>query len=347
MMHGSVDATRSLRVRLILPIALVVLVTAVGTAGYVWLGRNQGATLLDALFMTVITITTIGYGEIIRLDSVGRIFTMVIAVTGIGSLFYSLTVVMDYLVSSRLADPLGEKKMQRNIDELRDHIIIAGLGRVGKQAAAELYDAKIPFVILDPSIEAVHFALRHGYLAVSGDASDDTQLGRAGIRRARGLIVTTSDDASNLYIVLSARVLKADLFIVSRAVDDASIPKLIRAGANRAISPYAIGGRRLAHLILSPTVVDFFDTVITKGEETLNLEGIKVPFGVPAVGQSLASLDLRARTGASVLVILRGSQVLPNPDPDTILHAQDQLLAFGTSVQLEGLERLVSGQAPP
>ena len=339
------DPSRPLRDRLILPISLVCLVTVAGTVGYTWIGREQGATVLDALFMTVITITTIGYGEIIRLDSVGRIFTMVIAVLGIGSLFYSLTVVMDYLVGSRLTDPLGEKRMQHTVTHLENHIIIAGLGRVGKQAAAELHEAKIPFVILDPSMEAVHFALRHGYLALAGDASDDAQLERAGVQRARGLIVTTSDDASNLYIVLSARVLKSDLFIVSRAVDDASIPKLLRAGANRAISPYAIGGRRLAHLILSPAVVDFFDTVITKGEESLNLEGIKVPAGAAAVGETLASLHVRSITGASVLVILRGTLVLPNPRPDTVLHAHDQLLAFGTSAQLEALEHLISGVA--
>ena len=337
------DPSRSLRMRMLLPISLVGLVTLVGTAGYTWLGKEQGATVLDALFMTVITITTIGYGEIIRLDSVGRIFTMFIAITGIGSLFYSLTVVMDNLVSSRLMDPMGERKMQREIDKLKDHIIIAGLGRVGKQAAAELHEAKVPFVIIDPTSEAMHFAHQHGYLLAIGDATEDAVLDAAGITKANGLIVTTSDDANNLYIILSARVLNSDLFIVSRAVDDASIPKLIRAGANRAISPYAIGGRRLAHLILSPTVVDFFDTVIKKGEESLNLEGIKVHPGAQAVGQSLATLDVRTQTGASVLVILRGNRVLPNPDQDMLLHAGDQVLALGTTAQLDSLEKLISG----
>lgn len=333
---------RALRVRLLLPLTLVLLVTVVGTAGYVWLGREQNATVLDALFMTVTTITTIGYGEIVRLDSWGRIFTIFIAITGIGSLFFSLTETMDYLVSSRLLDPLGEKKMQREIDRLKNHIIIAGLGRVGKQAASELHEAKIPFVIADPSPDAMHYAHQHGYLLVSGDAAQDETLEKAGIQRADGLIVTTSDDASNLYIVLSARVLKADLNIVSRAVDDASIPKLVRAGANRAISPYAIGGRRLAHLILSPTVVDFFDTVIKRGEETLNLEGITVQDASQAVGQSLARLNVRTVTGASVLVIMRGARVLPNPDPEMPLNAGDRVLALGTQEQLKALESLLS-----
>ena len=338
----AVESSDMLRVRLVLPAALVFLVTTVGTVGYVWLGREQGATWLDALFMTVTTITTIGYGEIIHLSSVGRIFTMFVAIFGIGSQFYSLTIVMDYLVSRRINDPLGAKRMQREIDKLKSHIIIAGLGRVGKQAAAELYESNIPFIIVDPGTEAQHFAHQHGYLHFLGDASDDEVLTKVGIARAKGLIVTTGDDANNLYIVLSARVLKSDLYIVSRAVDDASIPKLVRAGANRAISPYAIGGRRLAHLILSPTVVDFFDTVIKRDEQSLNLEGIKVPIGAKIIGQSLASLEALERTGASILVILRDKNVLPNPDPETILCAEDQLLALGTVEELDVLEAMIS-----
>ena len=337
-----VDTSRSLRIRMLLPISVVLTVTLVGTLGYVWLGREQNATWLDALFMTVTTISTIGYCEIIHLTSAVRIFTMFIAILGIGSLFYSLTVVMDYLVSSRMLDPFGDKKVQREIDKLKNHIIIAGLGRVGKQAAAELRDSKIQFVILDPRTDAQHFAHQHDYPHILGDASDDDMLLRAGIERAKGLIVTTGDDANNLYIVLSARVLKSDLYIVSRAVDDASIPKLVRAGANRAISPYAIGGRRLAHLILSPEVVDFFDTVIRRDEDSLNLEGIKVAAQSQVVGQSLAALEVLDKTGASILVILRDKNVLPNPDPETILQAGDQLLALGTVDELDALEAMIS-----
>lgn len=332
----------SLRERLFLPAGLVVLVTVVGTFGYHWLGKEQQATWLDALFMTVTTISTIGYGEIIHLTSAGRIFTMVIAILGIGSLFYSLTVVMDYLVSARMVDPLGAKKMQREIDQIKEHNIVAGLGRVGKQAAAELHESKAPFVIIDPSVEAQHYAHQHGYLHLLGDATDDEILLKAGIDRAKGLIVTTGDDANNLYIVLSARVMKADLYIVSRAIDDSSIPKLIKAGANRAISPYAIGGRRLAHLLLSPEVVDFFDTVIRRDEQSLNLEGIKVGLESNVAGKSLAELELAEHSGASVLVILREQTVIPNPSPDTLLKPGDQLLALGTTLELDALETIVS-----
>lgn len=336
------DLSDSLRVRLLFPLSLVLLVTVVGTLGYVWLGREQGATWLDGLFMTVTTITTIGYGEIVHLTSAGRVFTIVIAILGIGSLFYSLTTVMEYLVASQVLDPLGEKKMQRQIDKLAAHIIIAGLGRVGRQAASELAESNIPFVIVDPRPDAQIYAHQHDYLHYLGDATNDEVLLKVGIERASGLIVTTGDDANNLYIVLSARVLNADLCIVSRAVDDASIPKLERAGANRAISPYSIGGRRLAHLILSPGVVDFFDTVIKRDEQSLNLEGFKVPKGARIVGQTLLELDAEERTGANILVILRDKNVLPNPDPQTVLCADDHLLALGTVEELDVLEALIS-----
>jgi voltage-gated potassium channel len=318
-----------------------VAVTIVGTIGYYFLGQDQNATFLDALFMTVITITTIGYGEIIHLDEAGRLFTILIAMTGIGSLFYSLTVIMDNLVMIRVSDPFETKKMQRKIDAFESHVIIAGLGRVGRQAAREMNDSGMPFVIIDNRVEAQALAVQQGYLFILGDASDDQVLQQAGITRAKGLIVTSGDDATNVYIVLSARVLNPKLFIISRAVEESSIPKLTRAGADRAISPHAIGGRRLAHLILSPTVIDFFDTVISKGEECLNLEGIGVQIESPVVGQCLGDLSLRERSGANVLVIFRGRQVIANPEDCLALEVDDRILALGTSQQLKALENIL------
>ncbi len=338
-------ASIKLRDRLLPPVSVVLLITIIGTTGYFWLGQQQGATLLDAFYMTIITITTVGYGEIIRLDEIGRLFTIFIAITGIGALFYSMTVIMDFLVMSRISDPFGIRKMQGQINQLDNHIVIAGLGRVGRQAAVELQASGMPFVIIDPKAEAVSVAAQHGHLLIQGDASDDEVLERAGIRRAKGLIVTSGDDASNLYIVLSARVLRPELFIVSRAVDEASVPKLLRAGANRAISPYAIGGRRLAHLILSPTVVDFFDTVISRGEECLNLEGIQVSDTSPMVGKSLGTLREQNHTGANILVIIRGQQVIPNPESELVLSVGDQVLALGTCAQLERLVNLIAQTA--
>ena len=204
---------RSLKIRLLLPLTLVLTVVVIGTLGYRWLWRDVGGTWMDALFMTVTTITTIGYGEIKPLTSAGRLFTIFLAFTGIGSLFYTLGVVMEYLVGVRLADPMGRRKMERRIGELTGHVIVAGMGRVGRQAALELHEAETRFVVVDPSEQAVAHATERGYLALQGDATEDAMLKRAGIDRARGLIVTTGSDATNVYVVLSARVLAPELYI--------------------------------------------------------------------------------------------------------------------------------------
>jgi len=338
-MLGGRREQRSLRIRLLLPLSLVGAIVAVGTAGYRWLWREQGGTWMDALFMTVTTITTIGYGEVKPLDTWGRIFTMVLALTGIGSLFYTFGVVMESLVAARLADPGGRRRMQRRIEGLEGHVIVAGLGRVGRQAARELDQARAPFVVVDPGQGASRVAEERGYLFLEGDATDDLVLERAGVRRARGLIVTTANDATNMYIVLSARVLNPELSIVSRAVDEASVTKLARAGANRAISPYAIGGHRLAHLILKPTVVDFFETALSAG--ALAIEDLAVAPDSAGAGKSLEALDIRRATGANVLAILRAGTPLVSPPGDFVLQSGDQLVALGTGAQLARLEHLI------
>jgi voltage-gated potassium channel len=332
----------SLRARLILPLLLVVSVVAAGTLGYRWLWRGIGGTWLDALFMTITTITTIGYGEVKPLDSTGRVFTMAIAVAGIGAFFYTFSVVLDQLVATGMADPRGRRRMERRIAELDGHVIVAGLGRVGRQAVTELAEAGTPFVALDPGPAAAGFAEDRGYPYLAGDATEDAVLERAGIRRARGLIATTANDATNMYIVLSARVLNPALRIVARAGDEASVPKLLRAGADRAISPYAIGGHRLAHLILSPAVVDFFETALKRGQEALAIEDIALPSSSGAIARTLEALSVRQTTGASILVVLRDGTPIANPPPDLTLMAGDRLLALGTSDQLERLEKLIA-----
>ena len=316
---------------------------AAGTLGYWWLWRDVGGTWLDALFMTVTTVTTIGYGEIRPLSSAGRLFTIALALSGIAVVFYTFGILMEYLVSSRLADASGRNRMEKRIAQLREHVIVAGLGRVGRQASEELAAARLPFVVVDPGADAVEHALERGWLGLEGDATEDALLERAGIRRARGLIATTSNDAINMYIVLSARVLNPALHVVSRAADEASVPKLIRAGANRAISPYAIGGHRLAHLIISPTVVDFFETALRRGGETLAIEDLQVGATSPVGGKSLDGLDVRRVTGVTVLAVLREGQPPISPSGDLTLQAGDHVLALGTQDQLRALERLIIG----
>jgi voltage-gated potassium channel len=329
---------RQLLERLRVPLTLLAVTHVVGVVGYPLVWSDPSATWVDALFMTFITITTIGFGEIRPLDGAGRLLTMGLAGTGIGSLFYSFTVLLDYAASEQVRGARRRRHMQRRIEALSGHFILAGMGRVGREAAAELLASGVPFVIVDPSdaVEPLCAELKCAF--VRGDATEDATLEAAGIRRAKGLIVTTSSDATNLYVILSARLLNPELFIVSRAVDDTSVPKLIRAGANRAISPYAIGGRRLAHLMLSPRVVDFLETALTSGDQTLSIDDMVVGKG----GRALESLQLAARSGASVLAVVRSGKPSPNPRGDFVLESGDHLLVLGTREQLRQVEKLLT-----
>ena len=316
----------------------------VGAAGYHALWSPLGASWFDALYMTFITITTIGFAELHPMGVGGRLLTMGIALSGIGSLFYSFSVVLDYAASDQVRVGRRRRKMQKAIDELSGHFILAGIGRVGREAAAELRLSGAKFVVIDPSEKVEATAAQWDCPFIRGDATEDATLLGAGLARAKGLIVTTSSDATNLYVILSARLLNANLFIASRAVDDASVPKLIRAGANRAISPYAIGGRRLAHLLLRPRVVDFLDTALTKGDKSLSIEDVVVLPKSPGEGKSLDALRITATTGAAVLAVVREGTPLPNPRGDFVLSAGDLLLMLGTDDQLRSVETALSGE---
>lgn len=327
-----------LLVRLRVPALLLVLTHGVGAAGYHALWAPEG-TWLDALFMTFITITTIGFSEVHPLGTAGRMLTMGIAGSGIGSLFYTFTVALDYAASDQVRSARRRRKMQKTIDGMTGHFILAGIGRVGREAAAEFRESGASFLVIDPSPGVEAFAAQLECPFIKGDATEDATLTKAGITRAKGLIVTTSSDATNLYVILSARLLNPSLFIASRAVDDASVPKMIRAGANRAISPYAIGGRRLAHLLLSPRVVDFLETALKKGDKSLSIEDVVVAPGSVAEGKQLEALQLAAKTGASVLAVVRDGTPTPNPRADFVLASGDHLLILGTSEQLVAVER--------
>ncbi len=325
------------------PAGVLLVTCVVGTAGYHLLWHDQGGTWLDAVYMTFITITTVGFGEVRPLGTEGRLLTMAISASGIGSLFYSFTVLLDFATSDQARAERRRRKMQKDIDALSGHFIVAGLGRVGREAVSEFREAKVPFVVVDPSEAGALWCEEHGCLFLRADATDDAVLQRAGITRARGLVVTTSDDATNLYVVLSARLLNPKLFIASRAADASSIPKLERAGANRAISPYAIGGKRLAHLLLNPRVVDFFETALKRGNQSLTIDDVLVEPTSPAAGRTLAQLQFTQKTGVTVLAVLRDGTPLANVHGDFTLAPGDHILVLGTEAQLQTIDRVMVG----
>ncbi len=332
------SAWRPLLRRLAVPLIALGIAHTVGTLGYWLLWRDQGGTLADGLFMTFTTVTTIGFREVYPLDGYGRALTMVIAIGGIGSLFYSFTIALDWATSGEVQARRRTRKMREQIDELSDHYVLAGFGRVGREASRELGASGKRLVVIDLDDENLAAATEAGWPTIKGDASDDDALHAAGIERARGLIVTTANDATNLYIVMSARLLAPKLFIVSRAVDSKAVPKLERAGADRAVSPYAIGGKRMAHLMLSPRAVDFFETALRRGRETLSIGELQVAPGSRAVGEPLDALRSRG-SGATILAVLRGPDgMVAAPADSLVLGTGDHLLALGTDEQLERLE---------
>ncbi len=341
--RGSGDAATLLR-RARVPLLLVVIVVLAGTFGFRMLWLHEDATWLDALYMTIITVTTVGYNEVFPLGEGGRVLAMIVSLTGIGSLFYLFGVVMEILVARELFNPFERRAMQRTIDELEGHIVVAGFGRMGRHAAEELADEGVDFLVIDREPAAVQACRDEGFLVIEGDAEEDDTLLTAGIDRARGLVVATASDATNAFVVMSARVLNPELTIVTRADDGVAVRKLERAGADRAVDLYTLGGRRLAHALLHPAAIEFFSGTLRRrsDEPAITIEQITLR-DEHLDGQTLRGLDLRARTGASVLAILRDDGASPNPDPDAVLSRGDTLVVLGDASSMGATRRLLHG----
>ncbi|WP_457637756.1 potassium channel family protein [Oceanithermus sp.] len=325
--------------RLALPLALVAVIGTVSTIGYWLLWRPYGASWLEAAYMTFITMTTVGYGEVYPLSPAGRVFTMITGFAGIASLFYVFGVFMDYLVEMGTSGERRKRQMEKLAAALSEHVILVGLGRVGHQAAEELAQGHEPFVVIESDPERVAWALEQGYTVIEGDATEDEVLRKAGIERAKGLIAATGDDASNLFIVLSARSLNPEIYIVARAEEASVIPKMQKAGANRVIDPYAIGGRRLANLVLHPAVVDFLETTLRRGDAPISIEDIIISANSPLVGKSIAELSLNRRYGVVVLAVIHGEETIVSPPAEYVFRPEDRVVVMAT---LEQLERFVA-----
>jgi len=317
-----------------LPPALVV----AGMLGYYLIERWP---LFDCLYMSAITLTTVGYMEVHPLSQAGRLFTIAFSLGGIFSIFYSATAVIRAIVGGELQNALGKQLMERNLSHLHQHYIVCGLGRVGRLVCQEFEAGRLPFVAIDRNPAQLEgFAFSHG-IPLQGDATLDEVLLHAGVQRARGLIAIVASDADNLFITMSARLLNDKLFIVARAEGEGADKKLLRAGANRVVSPYIIGGMRVAHAMLRPTVVDFIELATRTGHLELQLEEVRVAPGSPLVGATLQDQCSRQKLGLIIVSIKKPSgQMLFNPPPETALQANDILIALGDRGQLDRLESL-------
>jgi len=322
---------------------LVTVVTVGGTLGYVLI---EGWNVWDAFYMTIITITTVGYGEIHPLSHAGRAWTIVVILTGVGTFFYSFTLFMALLTGKPLLEKRERRRLSRMLDDLSDHFILCGFGRLGEIIAREFARQDIPFVIIERSPDRVHLAMDQGYLAVEADASSEEVLRRVHIDSARGFIAAVSTDAENVYAVLSARLMKPDLFIVGRAETEDARTKLKRAGADRVISPYQIGGLQIAQTALRPAVVDFVQLATSSENMDLNLEQVHVVTGSALAGLSLLEAGLRQRFGVVVVGIRRADGKMDfNPAPETSILPGDDLVVLGRAGSLRELEAAATSRA--
>jgi voltage-gated potassium channel len=316
-----------------------------GTAGYMLI---EGWSAWDAFYMTAITITTVGFGEVHPLSTAGRMFTVFISFTGVGTFFYSFTLFMSLLAGGTLVEGRERKRQARMLDKLTDHFILCGFGRMGEIIAREFARQHVPFVVIERSAERMHLAMDQGFPAVEADASNEEVLRRVRIDRARGFVAAVSTDAENVYAVLSARLLKPDLFIVGRAESDDARTKLKRAGADRVISPYHLGGLQLAQTALRPAVVDFVTLATSSDNLDLNLEQVHVARGSPLDGRSLIEAGLRQRFGVVVVGIRRADGKMDfNPEPETAIRAGDDLVVLGRAGSLKELEAAALNNREP
>jgi voltage-gated potassium channel len=314
---------------------LLALVIVVGTVGYLLLGFS----LINALYQTVTTVATVGFREVEPLSTTGKVFTMVLILVGVGAALYAFSVLIETLLEGRLNELLGRRRMERTITSMSDHVIICGWGRVGRAIAAEVAEAGRSLVVIDAKEERLADC---PHPSVLGDATDDASLQAAGIERAASLVAAVDVDAANSFIVLSARALRPELFIVARVRSTDAEEKMRRAGADRVVNPQNIGGARMAAFVLRPHVAEFLDVVMHERNLELCLEELVVREGSPLAGQTIGASHLRARTGALVLALRQGDGTfVSNPPPDTPFQPGQVVIAIGTEAELAALEELV------
>jgi len=314
-------------------LTLLAVVIVGGTIGYVAL---EHWSWFDSFYMTVNTITTIGGGEPKPMDVAGKWWTIVVVSVGFGVLTYTLLRLLTYTFEGRLGSVVSQRRTRQKVRKMMEHFILCGFGRVGGEIASILAQEGIPFAIIDVRADSLERAAAEGFVTINGDAAEAQTLREAGVERARGLLAAMDNDEANIYVTLSARVLNPNLFIIARANRRDAESKLRLAGASRIISPYRIGGRRMASLAARPTAVEFVDTVLFANNSQLVLEDFTIPPGSSSAGRPISTL---APDGSEIVILAlkRDGAMLFRPAPETPLAVNDEIVAAGPQ---EGIREL-------
>ncbi len=322
-------------------ILLLLILLGIGVIGY---SEIENWNFIDSLYMTVITVTTVGFQEVHPLSTGGRIFTMFLIVLGVGTALYILVGVVTVVVEGELGEAWGVRRMKSKIDALRNHYILCGFGRVGEEIGGEFEERKIPFVVIESNLEAIGRARQKGFLLIEGDAAMDSTLMEAGIGRAQALLAASDSDSGNTYITLTAKAMNPEVFVVARAGQPRNLERMRRAGADRVISPYQIGGRRMALSALQPLVLDFIDTLTgRRPEQQIVAEFVATPESCLA-GCTLEDV-VNDRANVVVLAVQKpDGSVLVGPASSTVVGPEDRLIVLGKE---EDMERLALPRTAP
>ena len=323
-----------------LGLLVLAVIIIVGTAGFVII---DGAGVFDAFYMVVITITTVGFAEVIDLSTLGRAWALVLLALGFGVAFYTAVAGIEYLVD--LGQVRRANRMQKLIDELTGHVIVCGFGRVGRATVANLMPTEVPIVVIEQDEGRAERARETGVLVVQGDATHNDVLGKAGVAVASVLIACVDADSDNLVIALSTKSIRPDLRVICRATEPESERKLRLAGADAVVTPQAVGAERLAALALQPELSQIFDIVVDGRPVEFHVEELDVEPGCAVEGQTLRECGIRQESGASVIA-LEDQKVATqvNPAPDTKLKAGDRLVLVGTKDQVDRAAKLLSSR---
>jgi voltage-gated potassium channel len=331
------DPVRHLR----FSVSALVSVIALGTFGY---AAIENWRPFDALYMTVITLATVGFREVQPLSPEGKMFTIVLIISGTGMIAYTLSSLIQFTLEGQLRKILGRRKLESRISKLRGHYIICGFGRIGKMVCREFEAKPIPFVVIESDPVQIERLETSGYMYVAGNATDDSTLQAAGIDHAKGLVTAVTSDTDNVYITLSARGLNPDLFILARASEEGSEKKLMRAGATKVVSPYTIGASRMAQAILRPSVVDFIELATASEHLELQIEEICIAATSELAGKALVDSSIRQSMGIIIVGIkLADGKMVFNPPPSQVIEPSSVLIILGERPSINQLESIAGG----